>query len=208
MKRGLVQGFIRSLTLLAMLGLPGCAWLLGHDRLPVPVAREVPDVPLQRFQSDHLTATFAWDGPGALMATAYHPWGRVSRAVNPYGNDVWCIRVRLERVAGDVPVILLPERATLQMGIEKPLAALNLTDFRRKWPKWAVSNDEEAADRQVAYAHILDTLLIERQILPGSSVEGILAFVRRAPRDTARLTLPYRAGPHTFQATAHWEFHR
>lgn len=208
MMRGIIRWLLFLATVFGMLGLCGCAALFGYDRLPLPATRDSPDDSVQTYQDERLIARFSWEGPGHLIPTAHHPWGRVSRAVNPYGADVWCIRVRLERLSGDAPLVLLPERSTLQLDTDKAISSLTLAHYRRRWPKWAVHSDEEANDRQVAYAHVLDTLLIERQIRTGAPLEGLLVFARQALRDSANLRLPYKAGAKTLFAAVRWEFHR
>jgi hypothetical protein len=203
----LLTGWRLTLSVALVGGLlSGCSWLLGYDRLPVTAARETPEVVEQAYVDNCVTMAFSWLGPGQLQPAAYHPWGRVARAVNPYGPDVWCIQARVQRIAESKAPIFLPERATLRTGSGRVLSALTLSDFRRRWPQWALTSDEQAADRQTAYAYILDTLWIERQVLPGDVQEGFLVFPRGPLGESATLEFPYRESQQLLTATAAWVF--
>jgi len=189
-----------------LLSLSGCAWLLGHDRLPITTARETPEVVDRDYVDNSVAMVFSWLGPGQLQPAAYHPWGRVARAVNPYGPDVWCIQAQVKRITERRAPIFLPERATLRTGSGRVLSALTLSDFRRRWPQWALTSDEQAADRQTAYTHILNTLWIERQVLPGHVQDGLLVFPRGPLGDSAIVEFPYRESQQLLTATAAWVF--
>ncbi|MNL63367.1 hypothetical protein D3C87_1875010 [compost metagenome] len=97
-----------------------------------------------------------------------------------------------------------PEKATLALGVGEPARAMTLEDFRRRWPAWPVSNDQEGEDQAAAYAHVLHTLLIERLVAPGESIEGRLAFKLGAAREALVLKLPLRDGRRERAATLRW----
>ncbi|MEB3284169.1 MAG: hypothetical protein VKN33_02655 [Candidatus Sericytochromatia bacterium] len=184
----------------------GCAGLLGRALLPTVTSQEEPLERIQRFQCPHFLATLRWDGPGQLIPTAYFFWGRIARAVNPYGTDSWLVHVRFETKSTDAMIEIQPAKARIITGKSRLHPALTLTDFRRKWPKWAINSAEEALDRQTAYEHILNTLLIERHLRPVAVDEGWLAFPRVSALQSATVEFPYRINGQTRVASATWEF--
>lgn len=191
------------LLLVPLLGSTGCAWLLGHAEVPQPRDPVAPVPAIARTTAGPLALEAAWLGPGARIVTAKRPWGTAARVVNPYGADSFRIRVTA-RAAGE-PAVLLPHRATLGDGLGPAKAARTLADFRARWPAWAVSSDEEDADRRAAYEHLLDTLLVEREVPAGAETTGIVAFPAFAAAGKVVLSLPYRVDRRDGVATFTWE---
>ena len=181
----------------------GCAWLLGHTDLPRPRDPVAPIPATARTVAGPLTLEATWLGPGARIVTATRPWGTAARVVNPYGADTF--RIRLVARAGAEPVVLLPDRATLADGAGARHPARTLADFRARWPAWPVTTDEEDFDRRAAYAHVLDTLLVEREVPAGRETTGILAFPAFPGKGRIVLTLPHRLGFRLHAATLTWE---
>jgi hypothetical protein len=98
----------------------------------------------------------------------------------------------------------MPQKATLAYGEGTSARARTLDDYRRRWPTWAVTNDQEGQDQAAAYQHVLSTLLIERQVPPGESTEGRLAFPVQPAKDALTLSLPYAIGRKALVATLRW----
>jgi hypothetical protein len=189
---------------LAAAATPGCAWLLGHAEPPQP-RDPVRPVPVTiAAVAGPLTLEATWLGPGERVVTARNLVGRAARVVNPYGEDTFRIRL-VARASGADPVVLLPERATLGDAAGPPRRARTLAAFRARWPAWAVTSDEQDADRQAAMAHVLDTLLVERGVPAGRETAGILAFAAFRPVGRLVLTVPHRVGLRTHEATLAWE---
>lgn len=145
-----------------------------------------------------------WLGVGERIVTTRNAFGRAARVVNAYGEDSFVISVIIRPTGANV-VALLPERATLGDEGDKPVRARTLTDYRSRWPGWAVASEAEEADRIAAYNHILDTLLIERTLPMGTVVTGRLAFPTFAARRKLTLTLPYRDGIRIGAIAVTWE---
>lgn len=193
----------RALLVCAAASSSGCAWLLGHRDVPQPRDPVRPLPATVRATAGPLALEGTWLGPGARIVTATRPWGAADRVVNPYGADTF--RIRLVARATGEPVDLLPQRATLAdaRGTVKP--ARTLADFRARWPGWAVTTDEEDADRKAAYEHVLDTLLVEREVPAGGETTGIVAFPAFPAAGRITLTLPCRVAMKPLVATLAWE---
>ena len=181
----------------------GCAWLLGHSDVPQPRDPVAPMPAVARTVAGPLALEATWLGPGARIVTARRPWGTADRVVNPYGADTF--RVRLVARATGEAAVLLPQRATLSDPLGPPRVARTLPDFRARWPAWAVASDDEDADRRAAYEHVLDTLLVEREVPAGAETTGILAFPAFPAAGRVELRLPYRVGLKGHVATLIWE---
>lgn len=184
--------------------LGGCAWLLGHAEAPQPRDPVRPLPATVRAAGGPLALTATWLGVGERVVTARNVWGRVGRVVNAFGEDTFRVRVEL-RATGPEPVVVLPERATLADEAGPPRPARTLAAFRARWPGWAVTNDEQEADRKAAYEHVLGLLLIEREIAPGAETSGIVAFPAFAAKRKLVMRLPYRVGFKPHEAVATWE---
>lgn len=198
---------LRSLAIAAalmpLLAGTGCAWLLGHYQLPQPRDPVRPLPATVHAVVGPLTLEGTWLGPGERLVTATRPWGAADRVVNPYGEDTF--RIRLLARAGAEAVVLLPARATLADAAGTSRSARTLADFRARWPGWAVTADEQDADRRAAYEHVLDTLLVEREVPAGQETTGIVAFPAFQPSGRLTLTLPCGVGLRAQSATLSWE---
>ncbi len=194
---------LRLVALAAALANTGCAWLIGHYEVPQPRDPVGPLPATVHATVGPLTLTGTWLGPGERIVTAKRPWGAAARVVNPYGADTF--RVRLVARATAEAVVLLPQRATLADAAGTSRQARTLADFRARWPGWAVTVDDEDADRRAAYEHVLDTLLVEREVPAGQETTGIVAFPAFAPAGRLTLTLPCRVGLRRQVATLSWE---
>ena len=192
-----------ALVLASTSALGGCAWLLGHGDLPQPRSPVRPQNPRVSVTEGTVAAQCEFLGLGERLATAHNAFGRLSRVVNPYGEDTFVFRVRIEN-RGQGAIVVYPAAARLDVGAEAPLEARTLEAYRSRWPAWAVTNEREGEDQLRAYTHILQTMLIERQIPAGESSEGRLAFPVAPVRDTFQLTLPYRQAQASRTLTFRW----
>lgn len=183
--------FLLALALAATLPLGGCTWLLGHGDLPQPRSPVVVAEPLQVVTEDALRLEARFAGVGERIVTARNAFGRIGRVVNPYGEDVFVFWLRAQN-QGSEPVVLLPHQATLSVGTGDPVPALTLADYRLRWPAWPVTNNQEGEDQTAAYTHVLQTILLERQVPAGEATEGRLAFPVRPARAALTLRLPVR----------------
>ena len=190
-------------ALAAASALNGCAWLLGHGDLPQPPEPVRVSEPVQTLSQGPLAATGRFLGVGERIVTARNALGRIGRVVNPYGEDTFVFRLRLENRGGE-PLVLLPEAATLALGEGRVEAARTLDDYRKRWPTWAVTNDQQGHDQNAAYTFVLDSLLIERVLPPGEAVEGRLAFPAGPVSAGLTLRLPYRMGREAHALTMTW----
>lgn len=188
---------------LSALSSSGCAWLLGQGEVPQPAAPVRVAERAQAAQAGPLKLEVSFLGVGDRIATATNLVGRVARAVNPYGEDTFVFRLTAAN-SGDEPVVLLPQKATLAYGEGTVEHARTLDDYRKRWPAWAVTNDQEGEDQAAAYANVLGSLLIERQVPPGDSTEGRLAFPAHPAKDALTLRLPCAIGRKELVATLRW----
>lgn len=190
--------------MIAQEALGGCAVLLGRDQLPDPPFSVAPERRHRVSADGALKLDVSWQGPGGYVAVARGYGGRLARIVNPYGADVTCLDANA--TAGPRgAVTLLADESTLQVGNLPPRRALGLDAYRRRWPRWAVTDEYQAVDRKVAYDFVLDTMLIERRLEAGESRRGILAFPADPLAGRAVLRVPYRtdAGRGALRVT--WE---
>lgn len=192
-----------ALVLATTPGLGGCAWLLGHGDLPQPRSPVRPQDPRVSVTEGALAAQCEFLGLGERLVTATNAFGRLSRVVNPYGEDTFVFQVRIEN-RGQGAIVVLPAGARLDVGAESPLEPRTLDAYRTRWPSWAVTNEREGEDQGRAYTHVLQTLLLERQVPAGESTEGRLAFPVAPVRDTFKLTLPYRQAQASRTLTFRW----
>jgi hypothetical protein len=190
-------------SLVLGLSLGGCTWLLGHGDVPQPRSPVAVAEPQQTAVVGGLRVEARLLGVGERIVTSRNAFGRVGRVVNPYGEDVLVFLVRAVNEGAD-PVVLLPQQATLSVGTGEPVPALTLDAYRRRWPAWPVTNDREGEDQAAAYAHVLQTLLLERQVPPGEVTEGRLAFPLRPAREALTLKLPVRFMRETRVPTLRW----
>jgi hypothetical protein len=195
----------KALALSVVLGLSlgGCTWLLGHGDVPQPRSPVQVAEAQQTAVVDGLRLEARLLGVGERIVTARNAFGRVGRVVNPYGEDVFVFQVRAVNAGAD-PVVLLPHQATLSVGTGDPVNALTLDAYRRRWPAWPVTNDQQGEDQSAAYAHVLQTLLLERQVPAGEATEGRLAFPVRPAREALTLKLPVRFMRETRLLTLRW----
>lgn len=192
-----------SLGLVLACSLGGCTWLLGHGDVPQPRSPVVVAEAQQTTVVGGLRLEARLLGVGERIVTARNAFGRVGRVVNPYGEDVFVFQVRAVN-EGAEPVVLLPQQATLSVGTGDPVSALTLEAYRKRWPAWPVTNDQEGTDQSAAYTHVLQTLLLERQVPAGESTEGRLAFPVRPAREALTLKLPVRFMRETRVLTLRW----
>ncbi|MEB3198748.1 MAG: hypothetical protein VKP62_16245 [Candidatus Sericytochromatia bacterium] len=183
--------------------LQGCATWSGYRELPARRAWAFPSLPARVWQNAFVRCRVAPGGFAPYLPTAWHPWGTISRAVIPYGDDVWQFSLAVEPLTGE-RVLVQPEGAHLLVDGIVDRRALSLTDYRRRWPLWALADEQQAADRAVAYRHLLDTLWFERAIPPGESHEAQLAFVSAACAVNLELRLPLRLGDKLESARFEW----
>jgi hypothetical protein len=192
-----------ALSLALGLSLGGCTWLLGHGDVPQPRSPVQVAEAQQAAVVGGLRLEARLLGVGERIVTARNAFGRVGRVVNPYGEDVFVFQVRAVNEGTD-PVVLLPHQATLSVGTGDPVSALTLDAYRRRWPAWPVTNNQEGEDQAAAYAHVLQTLLLERQVPAGETTEGRLAFPVRPAREALTLKLPVRFMRETRVLTLRW----
>jgi hypothetical protein len=159
--------------------------------------------PVARAQEGPLKLEVTFQGVGERIVTATNVVGRIARVVNPYGEDTFVFRV-VATNSGNESLVLLPQKATLSLGQGTPERARGLDDYRKRWPTWAVTSNQEGEDQAAAYAHVLGTLLLERQVPPGGSTEGRLAFPVRPAREALTLKLPYALGRKEKEAVLRW----
>jgi hypothetical protein len=198
-------GLVRGALLAGCTFLQGCAWMMGHDVLPQApqpfhVRPEKVSAHLGQLLGD---ARFL--GPGERVATERNAVGRVARAVNPYGDDALVFMVDLVN-ADDRPASVEPSKARLTA--ELPVVtrnALQLDDFRHRWPTWAVDGPEQSADRGAAIGYVLDTLLLDRLIEGGARTSGRVAFALTPATERLVLTLPAKTGDAAGTLTFNWE---
>ena len=203
--RGMPRPLFVTLTLVTTLAsLPGCAFVLGYDQLPQPKAafRARPDVATAKFAG--LVGDARAPGPGERVVTDRNLLGRVARAVNPYGEDVLVVRLELVNASSSLAVVS-PSRATLVVDDAAPRPAMGLDDFRKRWPTWAVADAEQTTDREQAIASVLDTLLLDRLLEPGSRTTGRLAFVLPRVRGHLAVVLPVRVADEGGSLSFAWE---
>lgn len=181
----------------------GCAWLLGQGEVPQPASPVRVAEPAQALHAGPLKLAVRFMGVGDRIVTATNMVGRVARVVDPYGEDTFVFRLTATNT-GDEPVVLLPQKATLAYGEGTVVHARTLDDYRRRWPAWAVTNDQEGEDQAAAYANVLGSLLIERQVPPGESTEGRLAFPVHPAKGALTLSVPYALGRKELSATLRW----
>jgi hypothetical protein len=186
----------RLLTALVLLGVamtPGCAWLVGHDSLPdLPAPFTLENKTVSRASGGvRVEGTFL--GVGERIVTARNMIGRIARVANPYGEDSLVFRLEVENDNKD-PVILLPHQATLSIDGGAGRPARTLADYRKRWPSWAVTSDDEGEDQGAAYRHVVDTLLIERIVRSRQRADGRVAFPRVVAKSTVTMTLPLQEG--------------
>lgn len=167
----------------------GCAWLFGHGELPQVPATFKPAQATAVAAVDGLTIRATFLGPGQRIRSATNFWGRVSRAVNPYGADSLVFQVSL-RNEGPKTLVVQPTGATLSLDGGPGLRARVMDDYRKRWPTWAVTHPDEGTDQAAAYAELLETILIERALPPGGMVEGRLAFPAGPVLRSITLSLP------------------
>lgn len=184
--------------------LGGCAWLMGYDQLPQPSAPFRVARATLTTHVDDLGADARFLGPGERIATDHTVLGRVARAVNPYGEDSLVFDLTLTN-AGSVPAAVLPSQAQLAADGAKAMPARTLDEFRRRWPTWAVEGPEQTTDRAAAMGFVMDTLLLDRQVMPNASARGRLAFALQRPVRKLSLTVPVRVGEHNSALAFTWE---
>jgi hypothetical protein len=175
----------------ALASTSGCAWLIGEGELPQPeqpVRLGVPVLPL----AGGLAGTATFLGVGDRTVTATNWFGRIGRVVNAYGEDTFVFELHATNTLMEA-VVLEPSKATLSYGAET-VHARSLDDYRRRWPTWAVTTPDEGHDQQAAYQAVLNTLLLDRQLAPGETTSGRLAFPKRAVTEGLTLALPYIVG--------------
>jgi hypothetical protein len=196
-----MRGAIAAALLATALG--GCTWLLGHGDVPQPRSPVRATTP----RLDLLEGPFGVDaeflGVGERIITATNAFGRVGRVTNPYGEDTFVFVLELVNLTKET-VVVVPDKATLHYGLATTQPARTLADYRKRWPTWAVTNGQEAEDQGQAYAFVLKSLMIERQLLPHASTEGRLAFPVEPAKDALTLTLPYRIGHASRRLTLRW----
>lgn len=169
----------------------GCAALIGP--------REAPQAPLPFHPREAtlstalpaLRATATLVGPGQRVVAARNLLGGVTRVVNPFGARNLVVALELSAAGG---ALLKPADARLSYDGQAPLAPLGLDQLRRRWPTWAIRNEEEAADQRLAYEQVLDRLLMERRLAPAESTKGVLVFPLRPLRQRLSLSWPTLAG--------------
>ncbi|MBM3270241.1 MAG: hypothetical protein FJZ01_21615 [Candidatus Sericytochromatia bacterium] len=172
----------------ALLLVPGCDLGLRF-RLPPPEER-LTILPREATASARaILATSRYRGPGERVASSRNFLGAVVRFVNPYGEDQILFDLELQN-DGPEPVTVLPAEAGLDTGA-RTLKALGLDRYKRAWPTYPVTDDEVAKDQAVAFTYVLRSILLRRQIMPGETVTGRLAFTAPAgARGPLELTLP------------------
>ncbi|MFP5503274.1 MAG: hypothetical protein ACLGIN_12370, partial [Candidatus Sericytochromatia bacterium] len=166
---------VPALFLLAVMPLGGCAWLLGHGEPPQPEAPFFVEAAVAEAGAGGLAVSATFEGVGKRLVSERNWAGRAGTVVNPYGADSLVFSLTLAN-EGPEALVLLPQAATLALGDRPPLPARTLDDYRARWPLWAVRDTRDRDHRQAAYAHLLETLLIERRLRPGDRVVGAIAF--------------------------------
>lgn len=141
-------------------------------------------------------ATASYLGPGERIATARSVLGNVTRMVDPYGEDQIVFQVTVDS-ATDSLLVVHPTRATLSVPHEV-VAARTLHDYRKAWPTYPIADQDMAADQALAFAYILQTILLDQQVAQGDSASGRLAFpAPGGARGPASLALPITVGDAT-----------
>lgn len=110
--------------------------------------------------------------------------GQPNRLVRPYPDDVTLVKVSITN-RGPSPY-RLPEMV-LENG-DKRQSPLPFAWFQRRWPAEAATRSVTMLDRTKAIAYILCTRLEAEEVLPGQTVEGLVAFEGRS-RSGGRLWL-------------------
>ena len=193
----------RALLLLATMPLGGCAWLIGHGEPPQPEAPFFTEAAGVEARVGDLTVEATFEGVGKRLVSERNWAGRAGTVVNPYGADSLVFTLSLAN-EGQEPLVLLPQAAPLAFGDRPPLPARTLDDYRARWPLWAVRDTSERDHRQAAYAHLLETLLIERRLKAGDRVVGAIAFPTAPARDPMVLVLPFEQGSARRHVTLTW----
>lgn len=196
-----LRAAIGGVLLASSLG--GCTWLLGHGDVPQPPSPVRVATPTQTVMEGPFRVDAEFLGVGERIVTDTNVVGRVSRVVNPYGEDSFIFNMTLVNLTKET-VVVVPEKATLSYGVGTPRPSRTLAEYRKRWPTWAVTNEKEADDQGQAYAHVLRTILIERQLPPHESTVGRIAFPVEPAKDALTLTLPYRTGIVTKTLTLRW----
>ncbi|MEB3330011.1 MAG: hypothetical protein VKQ33_12330 [Candidatus Sericytochromatia bacterium] len=178
-------------ALVVLAGGAGCAALLGREHLPDPPYRPAPEQPQQAARDAAAELVATWLGPGGYVVTARQHSGRIARFVSPFGVDVTCLEVTLT-AAGTQAITVLAGEATLQVGSLPPRPAIGLEAYRRRWPRWAVSDETQAHDRKAAYEHVLANIWLDRRLEPGESRRAVFSFPTVPLAGSPALQVPYR----------------
>jgi hypothetical protein len=191
-------------ALLLLAGGGGCAALLGREQLPDRPFRPAPEPRLQTYGDGVAELQATWRGPGGYVVTARQDSGRIARFVNPFGVDVTCVDATVKAVGGEA-VTVLPDEATLQVGLLPPRKALTLQAYRRRWPRWAVTDEAQEVDRKAAYEHVLAHLWIERRLEPGEARLATFSFPADPLAGSPVLRVPYRTDRRKGLLRVTWE---
>jgi hypothetical protein len=181
----------RLLLASCLLLLPGCAWLMGQDHLdqPLPPFRAVEAQSQTRLEPGVLVRA-TYRGVGERIVVAATPLGRIARVVNPFGEDSLVVELDVTNASTE-PITVLASAAKLSgPGGERRVRSLD--DYRKRWPSWAVENQEQEGDRLAAMDFVLEHLLGDRLVEPDKSLTGRLAFPLFRPGDALFLSLPLR----------------
>lgn len=120
-----------------------------------------------------------WSGPPPVVVAARDWFGNPSRVVRPYPDDVLLVRLQITN-HGDTPY-RVPELGLADGGqIWSPLP---YSWFQARWPAGAATQPDTMLDRTQAIAHIIRSRFAQELLLPGQTVEGLLAFPRAQLHD-------------------------
>jgi hypothetical protein len=200
----MLRRLLAAALMASLLPLGGCAWLLGYSEVPQPASPVRVTAPLAMATNGRVRLTAHFLGVGERMVSEHNLWGRAARVVDPYGEDSFVIDVMLDNQGHD-DLVVQPQAATLQIGTAAPLKTRSLDDYRKRWPTWPVSTQDEGTDQAFAYKQVLDTLLLERLVHAGESVNGRLAFPAEHGSGPMSLKLPYKVGGDRKEVVAVWE---
>lgn len=175
----------------SLLLLPGCAWLIGQDHLsqPLPPFRAV-EAQREVRVAPGVSVKATYQGVGERIVVATTPLGRIARAVNPFGEDTLVVDLDVTNASRE-PITVLASAAKLSgPGGERRVRSLD--DYRKRWPTWAVENDEQERDRSAAMDFVLEHLMGDRLVEPDKTANGRLAFPVFRAGASLTLTLPLR----------------
>jgi hypothetical protein len=137
----------------------------------------------------NLDINLDWQGNAYPLETSKNLVGMPTRFVIPYTRNTILFKLNISNNSENY-IKIDPSKIYLKTeGLDSPVNPLTIDYFKKKWPSFAVKNQEMLIDQSIAIGEVIRTIVRNDTILPNSTRDFYIPFNKIPNMDTANIEI-------------------